>query len=255
LRLFASHRGGEPTQAAAQEQKPFQEKQSMTDLPRIKAGGLHAAIDAQISDLLRMRIPSLRYIHSSKRSLIDVDFDLMRDDPLRLTAPHGRTVQRSHRQFAGEWIDMIQSVLAPGQLTGLKARVKSSREPVIEQTPGYLSATTLAVSTWPARLPWPQGVELRAVMKAHASNENGDPGIDVALEILGQSEVRQLLHDSEQTIGEAIQELGYFWGRCCQEIAPWLQDGGISELEILVPVMPSDMSPDSMAVPGGVTVH
>lgn len=227
----------------------------MTDLPRIKPGGLHSAIDAQIADLLRMRIPSLRHIHSSKRPLIDVDFDLVRDDPLRLTAPHGKTVQRSHRRLADQWIDMIQSLLSPGQLTGLKARVKPSREPVLEQTPGYLSATTLAVSTWPTRLSWPQGVELRAVMKAHASNENGDPDIDVALEILGQSEDCQLLHDNEQTIGEAIQELGYFWGRCCQTIAPWLQDGGISEIEILVPVMPSDMSPDSMVVPGGVTVH
>src|SRR3546814_6077113 len=131
----------------------------ISNLPRIKPGGLHSAIDAQISDLLRMRIPSLLHIHSSKRSIVDVDFDLMRDDPLRLTAPHGRTVQRSHRRLAGEWIDMIQSVLSPGQLTGMKARVKPSREPVTEQTPGYLSATALVVSTWPTRLPWPQGVE------------------------------------------------------------------------------------------------
>lgn len=227
----------------------------MTDLPRIKPGGLHSAIDAQIADLLRTRIPSLRHIHSSKRSIVDVDFDLVRDDPLRLTAPHGRTVQRSHRRLAGEWLDMIQSVLAPGQLTGLKARVKPSREPVIEQTPGYLSATSLAVSTWPGRLPWPLGVDLRAAMKAQVSVEDGEPRIDVALEILGQSEDHQLLHDSEQTVGEAIQELGHFWGRCCQTIAPWLQDGGISEIEILVPVMRSDMSPNSMAAPGGVTVH
>src|SRR5690606_33506458 len=116
------------------------------------------------------------------------------------------------------------------------ARVKPSREPVTEQTPGYLSATTLAVSTWPTRLPWPQGVELKAVMKAQVAHENGTPGLAVALEILGLSEDRQLLRDNEQTIGEATRELGYFWGRCCQQIAPWLLDGGVSEIEILVPV-------------------
>src|SRR3546814_6500334 len=82
-------------------------------------------------------------------------------------------------------------------------------------------------------------------MKAQVAHENGTPGIAVALEILGQSEDRQLLRDNEQTIAEATGELGHFWGRCCQEIAPWLLDCGVSEIEILVPVMPSDMSPRS----------
>lgn len=227
----------------------------MTDLPRIKAGGLHSAITEQIADLLRMRIPSLRHIHDSKRTLIDVDFDLLREDPLRLKAPHGRTVQRSHRLLAEEWIDMLQSVLVPGQLTGLKARVRPSPEPVLEQTPGYLSATTLAVSTWPTRLPWPEGVELRALLKASAANEGGEAGLDMTLEVLGQSEDPELLSANEKTISEATQELGSYWGRCCERIAPWLQDGGISEIEILVPVLRPDELPGSMAMPDGVTVH
>ncbi len=227
----------------------------MTDLPRIRPGGLNSAINVQIADLLRMRIPSLRYIHDSKRTLIDVDFDRLRDDPLRLKPPHDGTVQRSHRRLAGEWIDMIQSVLVPGQLTGLKARVRPSPEPVLEQTPGYLSATTLAVSTWPTRLPWPVGVELRALLKVSAANEDGDSGINMSLDILGQSENPDLLRDNEQVIGEATQELGYFWGKCCQRIAPWLHDGGVNEIEILVPVLPSDVSSGDMAVPAGITVH
>jgi len=227
----------------------------MTDLPRIKAGGLHSAINEQIADLLRMRIPSLRHIHDSKRSLIDIDFDFLREDPLRLKAPHGRTVQGSHTRLAGDWIDMLQSVLVPGQLTGLKARVRPSPEPVLEQTPGYLSATTLAVSTWPSRLPWPEGVELRAVLKASAAHEGGEPGIDMSLEILGQSESPGLLRANEQTIAEATHELGCFWAQCCERIAPWLQDGGVREIEILVPVLPSDGAPGGMVMPGGVTLH
>src|SRR5690606_22773535 len=122
--------------------------------------------DAQIAELLRMRIPSLRHIHDSKRTLIELDFDGQRDDPLRLTAPHGRVVHGSHKRLASEWIDMIQSVLRPGHLVSVKAKVRPSPKPVVEQTPGYLSATTLAVSTWPGRLPWPEGVDLTALMKA-----------------------------------------------------------------------------------------
>lgn len=227
----------------------------MTNLPRIKPGALTSAIDAQIAELLRMRIPSLRHIHNSKRSLIDLDFDRQRQDPLRLTAPHGRVVHGSHKHLAAEWIDMLESVLRPGQLAGVKARIRPSPKPVIEQTPGYLSATTLAVSTWPGQLPWPEGVDLTALMKARVWNEGEQLCVDMFLELLGQSEAPEPLSENEDVITQANQKLGSYWGRCCEKILPWLYDGGISEIEILVPVGRGDILPGDLMPPGSASVH
>lgn len=227
----------------------------MTDTPRIGSASLGAAIDGQIQKLLAMKLPSLRVVHSARPQIVRLDYNHDRETPLILKAGSGDKLHPGHRELALGWIDVLQTVLQPAVLLELKAKVKPSKKALHSQAAAHFAATVLAVSNWPANAPWPEGADLCAVMRAQVRRQNREPVADAVFELYALNDPHGSLKAIAHQMPALVPYLGYYWSRCSSAIAPWLADGGITDIAIEVPIVAPGSLSTGAAVPGSSAVH
>lgn len=227
----------------------------MTDIPQLGAVSLTASIDDAIAKLKQMRLPSLRTVHSARQQVVRLDFERDREEQLRLRVANGRPALPGHHEVAESWIEMLQSVLKPAELLRLNAKVVPSKKGVALESPAFFAATVLAVSTWPVNLPFPEETDLYAVLTLKLRKEQGEMVGDVWVDIGATKGSAQELDALSAYMPSLAQDRGYYWQRCCHRLTPWLADGGITDLSILVPMRPAGEPFDLSAPRGTATVH
>ena len=227
----------------------------MTEIPQIGAESLTAAIDQQIEKLKQLKLPSLRAIQSARKQAVEVTFDRDRAERLTLKGSNGKPTHPGHRDVAEAWIDMLQTVLRPGELLKLNASVAPSKKGVLVESAAYFAATVMAVSTWPSNIPYPEGTGLFAVLQVKLRQENGETIGDVWVDIGALGGSPETLDALNAFIPSLAQDRGYYWQKCCQRLTRWFDDSGITELSILVPMRPAGDPFAGPATGESTTVH
>lgn len=227
----------------------------MNSLPDLTQFDLQAAIDAQIAQLLAMKLPSLRIVHAAASEPFKIDFDHERTKPLALKTPQSDSVPPALRNAAGAWIDMLQSAVKPGRVAKLRARSTPSEKPVETQSPGYLASSILVISNWPGGVPSIEGLGLEAHPSCHLWRDGEELVVDVAFELTATSEAPDMLRQMGPIITAVTQDFGNCWQLCCGKIAPWLDDGGITDLKIIVPVQSAAATQKNLVFPAVTTMH
>lgn len=227
----------------------------MIDIPNIGAAELSAAFDQQIEELLKPKMPSLRLLQGAKSEVVRVDFDLRRKEQLLLKAPNSNVVHPAHKDIAQSWLEMVQKIAAPAELTRLKAKVIPSRKKVADLSAAYLAMTIVMASRWPAAVPWPKDISAMQ-LKLSVALKRSRPRCEVhpGVELIAQSTKKTPTADNP-AFDLAVSTFQYYWGCCCDKIVPWLDDGCISEFELLVPVNHPDVPPMELRVPMSSAVH
>lgn len=227
----------------------------MTEIPQVEAGSLTVAIDEQIAKLKAMQLPSLRVVHNARRQTVKLNYDRDRDQQLTIRTSNLRDAHPGHRDIAESWIGMLQAVVKPAELLKLKADVVPSKKGVLTESAAYFAATILAVSTWPINVPYPPGVDLFAVLTVRLGKEDGETVGHVSVEFWATSATSKIPEPFEKSAPTMVQDRGYYWQRCCEKMTPWLEDSGIRELSILVPMCPAGEPQSFGDRHGNTTVH
>lgn len=227
----------------------------MNNLPDLTQFDLKEAIDAQVAQLLATKMPSLRILHEAANEPFKIDFDVERAKPLALKTPQSRSVPPALRNAAGAWIDMLQSAVKPARIAKLRAKATPSKNAVEMQSAAFLASTILMVSNWPGGLPPIDRLGLEAHLSCHLWRDGGEPILDLSLALMATGGAPEDLMQIEPIINAVADDFGGYWKLCCGKIGPWLDDGGITDLKIVVPVRSSDATRKNVIFPDVVTMH
>jgi hypothetical protein len=228
----------------------------MIDIPNISGDSLNALIEAEVAKLLEVKMPSLRFVHEVTKETLKLDFDAGRSKPLTVKSPGSKRVSAESKKAAHGWTEMLKSVAQPAQLTRLRAKAIPVDTPAEKISAAYLATTVAALTNWPGQLPWlPEFAEMKAKASVRLDLVNGRwkifPCVD--LEVTGLGDEPPPTASDILTVATA--SMGYYWEICCDRLALWLIDSGISDMEFIIPVGSGTKPDASHLSPTTMSIH